>query len=92
MFNGQRPQKGNKALEVAMRDVMEGLLDAVSHAAYRPTPDTLEILSIEAPKADPYAVPRPTPTRRVRPIAAARSHDVVDYLMRREQQLERLSA
>lgn len=91
MSNSRRPSPGTKALEIAMRDVMEGLLEAASCSAYRPAPDTLQILSIEAPKTDPYAAGTPKP-RRVRRLKPARSHDVVDYLMRRELELERLSA
>lgn len=91
MAHKKRPRRGGKALEVTMRDVMEGMLEAASCAAYQPTPDTLQILSIEAPKADPFAADNPAP-KRVRKVSALRSHDVVDYLMRRERELERLSA
>lgn len=84
------PVKGEKSLEMVMRDVMEGLTDAASYFAYRSTPDTLEILSIEPPKGDPFQSNRST--AKVTPLRRARSHDIVDFLVRRETRLERIKS
>jgi hypothetical protein len=81
---------GEKCLEMAMRDVMEGLTDAASYFAFRSSPDTLEILSIEAPKGDPVKSDRPHAS--VTPLRRARSHDIVDFLVRRETRLERIKS
>ena len=52
--HSQIPIKEQKALEMRMREVMENLEDSCTYTAYQSTPDSLEILSIESPKADPY--------------------------------------
>ncbi len=82
------PVRGGKALEMAMRDVMDSMADSASYFAYRSTPDTLEILSIEPPGRDPF---RREPAE-ITTIQRARSHDIVDYLYRREAQLERIQS
>lgn len=75
-----------------MRDVMEGLADAASYFAFRSTPDTLEILSIEPPKGDPFMRGQaPTPAT-ITPLRRGRSHDIVDFLVRRETRLERIKS
>ena len=51
------PVEGHKALEMRMREAMESIEDSYTYAAYQSTPDCLEILSIESPKADPYRLP-----------------------------------
>ena len=82
--------KGSKALELVMRDVMVGLTDSASYFAFRSTPDTLEILSIEPPKGDPF---QSTITcAKVTPLRRARSTDIVDFLVRRETRLERIKS
>ena len=73
-----------------MRDVMEGLMDSASYFAFRSTPDTLEILSIEPPKGDPIQSDRSL--AKVTPLQRARSHDIVDFLVRRETRLERIKS
>lgn len=80
------PVKGSKALELAMCDVMEGMADSASYFAFRSTPDTLEILSIEPPGREPIK----RETAKVLSLHKMRSHDIVDYLYRREAQLERI--
>ena len=77
------PVKGNKALEVTMQDVMDGLEDSASYFAFRSSPDTLEVLSIEPPKGDPVAERAPLAT--VYAVPQRRSVDIVDYLINREQ-------
>lgn len=75
---------GIKRLEVAMRDVLDGLEDAASYMSYRSMPDTVEILSIEPPGR-----PRPALVKqKITPINLAINHnidaDIVNYLMQRE--------
>lgn len=84
------PVTGGKALESIMRDVMTGLTDSASYFAFRSTPDTLEILSIEPPKGDPFQSPKASAT--VTPLPRARSRDIVDFLVRRETRLERIKS
>ena len=83
------PTQGGKALELAMRDVLASLADSATYFAYRSTPDTLEILSIEAPRRHSF---KAQAERHVTPIAQARSRDIVDFLIRRELHLERIAA
>lgn len=73
-----------------MRDVMESLVDAASYFAYRSTPDTLEILSIEPPKGDPFMNGQAPAS--ITPLHRGRSHDIVDFLVRRETRLERIKS
>jgi hypothetical protein len=84
------PVTGEKRLELIMCDVMESLADSASYFAYRSTPDTLEILSIEPPKGDPFrsehVVAKVSPLRRIP------SRDSVDLLIRRETHLERIKS
>jgi len=84
------PVKGEKRLEMIMRDVMAGLTDSASYFAFRSAPDTLEILSIEPPKGDPFHANR-TPAK-VTSLRRARSNDIVDFLVRRETRLERIKS
>lgn len=82
------PIQGSRGLELVMRDVLDGLNDSAAYFAYRSTPDTLEILSIEPPRGDPFR--QPPVKNKVTALRRARSHDVVDYLTRREARLERI--
>jgi hypothetical protein len=84
------PKKGDKSLEMVMRDVMAGMTDAASYFAYRSTPDTLEILSIEPPKGDPFH--KTQAPANVTPLRRSRSNDIVDFLVRRETRLERIKS
>lgn len=77
------PVKGDKALEMTMQDVMEGLEDSATYFAFNSTPDTLEVLSIEPPKGDPVADRAPLAT--VYAVPQQRSLDIVDYLIAREE-------
>lgn len=83
------PVSGAKSLEMAMRDVMDSLADSACYFAYRSTPDTLQILSIEPPKQLNFE----HPPAEVIPVAAyrSRSRDIVDFLIRRETELERVA-
>lgn len=80
------PVHGEKSLEIAMRDTMEGLADSATYFAYHSNPDTLEILSIEPPKTLNFEK-KPAKVIQVKP-----SQDFTDYLIQREMQLERISA
>ncbi len=83
------PVKGDKALEMTMQNVLEGLEDSASYFAFQSTPDTLEILSIERPKGDPVANRQPLATVH-HVLSNQRSDDIVEFLMTREKQAERL--
>jgi len=86
------PVQGGKALEIVMRDSMEGLVDSAAYFAYRSNPDTLEILSIEPPKTlnfekKPASVTHVSPANQAKPI-----QDITDYLIQRELRLERITS
>ena len=92
MANAQRkiPVQGGKSLEMAMRDVLDGLADSAYYFAYRSTPDTLQILSIEPPK--PVMPDQPSAEIITVKDYQRRSRDIVEFLMRRETELERMAA
>lgn len=73
-----------------MRDVMDGLYDSACYFAFRSTPDTLEILSIEPPKGDPFAMPYKK--AKVHRIPVNRTANVVDFLMAREEEQIQIGA
>ena len=83
------PVKGDKALEMTMQNVLEGLEDSASYFAFQSTPDTLEILSIERPKGDPVTNRQPLATVH-HVLCSKRSNDIVDFLITRETQAEQL--
>ena len=84
------PVKGGKALEMTMRNVLDGLEDSASYFAYQSTPDNLEILSIEVPKGDPHAQQHRLAT--VHFVPQPRSEDIVEFLMLREEYAQSLRA
>lgn len=69
---------------------MEGLEDSASYFAFRSTPDTLEVLSIEPPNGDPVAERAPLAT--VHAVPHRRSVDIVEYLIARENRARQTSA
>ncbi len=80
-----KPQQ-TLALEIAMRDSLEGLYELVSHVAYqRSHPHAMEILSIDPPGIDPHASSATHTTTPACPLRTARSHDVVTFLIERER-------
>ena len=81
------PVKGDKALEMTMQNVLEGLEDSASYFGFQSSPDTLEILSIERPKGDPVANRQPLATVH-HVLSNQRSEDIVEFLMTREKQAE----
>lgn len=69
--------RGIKRLEIAMRDVMDGLEDAANYMNYHSSPNIVEILSIEP--AD-----RIMPSEsKVIPLKSSTS-DIVEYITQRE--------
>ena len=85
-FHKKAPVRGNKALEMQMRDVLDGLHDSACYFGFQSVPQSLEILSIEPPKGDLAHHPRPTATiYRVPTRHAERSQDIVEFLMLREE-------
>jgi len=81
---GKIPLKGSKALEMRMRDTMDGIFDSALYFAFRSSPETLQILSIEPPKPVNFNQP-PAEVVSVRAY-----QDITDYLIQRELHLERL--
>ncbi len=69
-----------------MRDAQLGLVDAASHFAFAPSEVNFEILSLESPWQQPKTLSR-YPDNIVS-VTTARSHDIVNFLIRRETYLE----
>ncbi|HEB59344.1 MAG TPA: hypothetical protein ENJ01_09000 [Gammaproteobacteria bacterium] len=86
----------DKALEIRMRDALEGLADFATRFAFTSTPGTLTILSIEAPAAIPAEAPHTAAAARRRapviPVGRRRSRDVVSFLLEREARSEQALA
>lgn len=85
----------DKALEMVMRDVLSGMQELASIAAFTPAPCEFTILPVAESEPRPTypdpapVLPYPTggnPGRQERPSAAERGADIVDYLTRRESQ------
>ena len=76
--------RGIKRLEVAMRDVLDGLEDAATYMNYQSVPDIVEILSIEPPGQETQ--PRNSVISLINKNSAdsSKSENVVDYLIKRE--------
>jgi len=86
--------RGSKALEMKMRDVLDGLEEIANFAQYHNVTEPIEILSIEQPETAPHA-----PAAQITNIQAVndknslhRSKDVVSFLLEREERLNSLSA
>ena len=54
----REPVRGDLALEMTMRDVLESLEEQAVIAAYATTAGCVEILSIEPPGTEIHALPR----------------------------------
>ena len=86
----QHQIQGTKALEMAMRDVMDSLEDSLCCLGYQPLSDCMEILSIEAPSE---TLARPQPQRaEVHTLFSHPGNSLVDYLIAREEKLPSMSA
>lgn len=74
--------RSHKALEMIMRDVLDGMQDAACQQAYHPHSDCVQILSI-SPPSSPNSVPDKN-IATIHPLPDRRSSNVLDYLMQRE--------
>ncbi|VAW92673.1 hypothetical protein MNBD_GAMMA21-560 [hydrothermal vent metagenome] len=81
---GKIPFKGDKALELAMRDTLDGLFDTAAYIGFHSSPETMHILSIEQPKSVNFS----RPPAQIVPVQSVQ--DITDYLIQRELHLERL--
>lgn len=80
-------QRGSKALEMIMRDVLDNIEDGANYIQYQSSVESVQILSVELPENNDqnnttqitniYSVSNP-------PILH-RSKDVVSYLLEREE-------
>lgn len=84
-------KRGSKALEISMRDVLDGLEEAVNYSLYQSEYSTVQILSIEEakteqPKTDMLDEPcQITNIYSVSNPPLHRSKDVVSFLFEREK-------
>ena len=76
--------RGIKRLEVTMRDVLDGLEDAASYINYHSTPETVEILSIEAPGRVVLPQSEIIHLGKINSIKRTQTANIVDYLIQRE--------
>lgn len=76
---------GNKALEMIMRDVLDGLTDFAMAANYSPQNGLFSILSIESPDE----ASQETPETTLKPARQCRQHkrkaDVISFIVERER-------
>jgi len=70
---------------MTMHDVQLGLVDAASYFAFTPGAYNFEILSLESPHRQPLTLS--TRPDNVVKVTLARSHDIIDFLIRRESYL-----
>lgn len=77
----------DKALEIRMQDMLEGLADFTTRFAYQSTPGSLTILSI-APPGEPDGILATAVRAPVIPVLPRRSRDVVSFLLEREARNE----
>jgi len=88
-------QRGSKALEMIMRDVLDNIEDGANYIQYQSSMESVEILSVELSENASQ-----NQTRQITNIYSVtkrpqlhRSKDVVSYLLEREAKLnESLSA
>lgn len=78
------PRQGSQALELAMQDVLGGLQEAAGYFAGRSVANTMQILSIEPPRAQQQNRQTRASVHRV-PLQ--RSNNIVDYLITRERRV-----
>lgn len=78
---------GIKRLEVAMRDVLDGLEDAATYMNYQSVPDIVEILSIEPPGQEIQPRNSVVPLINKNSSDSSKSENIVDYLIKREQKI-----
>lgn len=84
--NKQIVKRGSKALEMSMRDVLDGLEEAVNYVQYHSTTESIQIISIDRPHADFHKrSQRSSNIYSVTNPPLHRSIDVVSYLIEREE-------
>lgn len=87
-MQGKRSTFAHKALEIAMRDIMDNLEDFAAAFAYQSTPHTLHIVPTEGwplPVSKSNGDTKCSPCHaKVYKIPLRRSSDVVSYLLERE--------
>jgi len=79
--------RSHKALEMIMRDVLDGLQDAACIDAYNPQYDCVQILSISPPPNSDGT--QYSKTASIHPLPSRRSTNVLDFLMERETRSNR---
>lgn len=79
-------QRGSKALEMIMRDVLDNIEDGANYIQYQSTMESVQILSVELPENG-----HPNETKQITNIYSVskqpplhRSKDVVSFLLERE--------
>lgn len=88
-FTDAKKIKGSKALEMIMRDVLDGLEDFATQSGYAPEHSgTFEILSVEPDKKSNATGSDIKPRRSRRHKRA----DIVSFIEKREEILLKLSA
>lgn len=80
-------QRGSKALEMIMRDVLDNIEDGANYIQYQSSVESVQILSVELPEnshqrtvkqiTNIYSVTNPPPIHRTK--------DVVSFLLEREE-------
>jgi len=84
-------KRGSKALEMSIRDVLDGLEEAVNYLQYQSKHNTVQILSIEHPRMDKGKESRQiTNIYSVSNPPLHRSKDVVSFLFEREEKANSL--
>ncbi len=87
MIDSNKPVvQGNKALEIAMRDVLDGMEEAALYVGFEGKPGVMEIISIESPSVPHHTPPRATVTRL---STKSDRITVSDYLIQREKSQRR---
>ena len=80
-------QRGSKALEMIMRDVLDNIEDGANYIQYQSSVESVQILSVELPENnDKNKTTQITNIYSVsNPPDLYRSKDVVSYLLEREE-------
>jgi len=80
-------KRGSQALEMIMRDVLDGMEEISNAIQYQCAPETIQILSIEIP--EPTITKAPTQITNIYTVGDLprlhRSKDIVSYLLEREE-------
>lgn len=82
MMTQNSSKMGNKALEMIMRDVLDGLTDLAMEANYSPQNGHFSILSIESPEVSSHE-PVKTAAKPIRQYK--RKADIISFIEERER-------